>query len=440
MIKLTDILKEGTLILTQEERYQVEKILPKVIDIIKGPQIDSKEYKKVDWIYYQFADKTPGQVYIYVGNDKPNAGGYFQTNDPKNPTDNYIVIQQNNYSKYFGIGSKIRKTLTGQENQGIELLRSVIKHELIHAKDPAKNHHYLKEPYDSSKAEIYYKSWTEFQTMTGQFLEAIVSRIDNILRQDPSDKNIRNIEFALKNILQYFAGKDKNLYQPTVDFIQNTRNQNYFQKLLQKAEYDLISLGVLKYKGNALNSYMYYINQIKKYHPEAWNEFLKDLYKTIDQAKDKINIFLDGERKSRTDFMKKSAASIGLGYVSAPQAVPTNVKIKEMQHIKEAKRFQHLAGIITENKDKYQIQLLIDGKAVMEITADDNPTPEELRDALTVLETKYKDKFDFNKAELIVLDPKGNKVGSLSKKDTFLAQKTKKTGISYPSPGGHYQL
>jgi hypothetical protein len=95
---------------------------------------------------------------------------------------------------------------------------------------------------------------------------------------------------------------------------------------------------------------------------------------------------------------------------------------------------------VLENSGKYKIQLLIDNKAVMEISANNNPSPEELRDALTALEMKYKNKFDFDKSELIVLDPKGDKVGSLSKKDTFLAQKTTKTGTTYSLGGGHYQL
>jgi hypothetical protein len=91
-------------------------------------------------------------------------------------------------------------------------------------------------------------------------------------------------------------------------------------------------------------------------------------------------------------------------------------------------------NVLQENAE-YKIQLLIDGKAVMEITADENPTPEELRDALTALETQHRNKFDFDKAELVVLDSKGNKIGSVSKKDTFLAQKTTKTGDTY-SLGG----
>jgi hypothetical protein len=64
----------------------------------------------------------------------------------------------------FNILNKGYNALVGDKNQGIEDLRKTLKHELIHAKDPALNHHLLKEPYDTKNDEIYYKSWTEFQT------------------------------------------------------------------------------------------------------------------------------------------------------------------------------------------------------------------------------------------------------------------------------------
>jgi hypothetical protein len=115
--------------------------------------------------------------------------------------------------------------------------------------------------------------------------------------------------------------------------------------------------------------------------------------------------------------------------------------IKAMKSNKEKSTKSGSSGFnVLENSGKYKIQLLIDNKAVMEISANNNPSPEELRDALTALEMKYKNKFDFDKAELIVLDPKGDKVGNLSKEDTFLAQKTTKTGTTYSLGGGHYQL
>jgi hypothetical protein len=131
------------------------------------------------------------------------------------------------------------------------------------------------------------------------------------------------------------------------------------------------------------------------------------------------------------------------------------------QLIKEAKRFQQLAGIITEDglgvniisnpiiKPKnsspkpterpdgaYKLELRIDGETVMDTTADDNPSPEELSDVLTALESRYRSKFDFEKAEIVVLDPSGKQVGSVTKKDNFLRTKAIHVGDTYPQTHG----
>ena len=53
----------------------------------------------------------------------------------------------------------------------------------------------------------------------------------------------------------------------------------------------------------------------------------------------------------------------------------------------------------------------------MSRTSDSNFDEKEMSDNLTALESKYKDKYDFDKAEIVVLDPSGKQVGSLTKKD-----------------------
>jgi hypothetical protein len=92
------------------------------------------------------------------------------------------------------------------------------------------------------------------------------------------------------------------------------------------------------------------------------------------------------------------------------------------QLISEAKRFQKLAGIIKEENASYTIHLKIDGKTVMSRTSDSNFDEKEMSDNLTALESKYKDKYDFDKAEIVVLDPSGKQVGSLTKKNQRYTQ------------------
>ena len=88
--------------------------------------------------------------------------------------------------------------------------------------------------------------------------------------------------------------------------------------------------------------------------------------------------------------------------------------------INEVKRMQQLAGIIKEENTSYTVHLKIDGKTVMSRTSDSNLNMKEMSDNLTALESKYKDKYDFNKAEIIVLNPSGKQVGSLTKKNQNL--------------------
>jgi hypothetical protein len=340
MLKLVDILEEGALQLTPEERQQVENMLPDIIKIISGKNIGDNRYIPIGDINAISADKTPIKVEIRVGNDLsvPNANGYFQTLDPKNPTDNYIFLQQPMFSPYFkglsGFDKKATKFLAGDENLGVERLRKTLKHELIHAKDPALNQHYLKEPYDSSNAAVYYKSWAEFQSMTGQFFEAITTGVDRALKLG-KDKN--QILGALNNILEYYSGKTKNFNTYAKDFIQGTGKRNIFQSLIK-----LVSDFVLPLD-SSIDSYAGYLSLIKKYNPEGYKEFLKDLYKTIDQAKDKLN------------------------------------NLQEMEYINEAKRFQQLAGIITEAETKQSAA-----------PADDPEIDAAMKAGLSVLTTEAK--------------------------------------------------
>jgi len=307
MIKVNKILKEGAIQLTSDERRQVEEMLPKIIKIISGKYLGDNRYQSVGYIDAVSADKSPIKIEMQVGNDLnfPNAGGYYQTNDKDNPTDNVILIQQNKYAGYFkglsGLDLKLTKIATGNQNPGVEKIRSIIKHEIIHAKDPALNHKYRKERYDTNDTSIYYKSWTEFQTMTGQFFEAITTGVDRALALGKSKEDILS---ALGNILNFYAGKEKFFTQNTKDFIQGTGKRNVFQSLINYAAGALPS---------AIDDYYGYIALIKKYNPEGYKEFLTDLYKTIEQAKENLN------------------------------------NIKEMKHINEVIRMQKLAGILTES-------------------------------------------------------------------------------------------
>ena len=280
-------IKEGAILLTSDERNQIEEIIPKIIDVISAEPLPMGGEKFIDSIEYISADKTPGKANVFVVNKKEGYIGIYHANDKQNPNDNSIAINQQAFSIYFSSLGKLvfkaQKFLAGDENAAISALRTALKHELIHAKDPALNHRYLEEPY-SDKPEIYFKSWAEFQTFTGQFFEAIISGVDKVLSSNPTEKDIERIENGLNNLLDIFSGKNPNLYQETMDMLQLTGTRNMFQQMAKNIQNN-IGLPTNK----AATIYFEFLDSIKRYHPESWKEFQKDLYKIIDQAKDKID-------------------------------------------------------------------------------------------------------------------------------------------------------
>ncbi len=308
MIKLENILQEGTLQLTSDERSQVENMLPDILKAVSGKYIGDNMAREIGVINAISADKTPIKVKVFVGNDlsQQNSQGYYRTNDRENPEDNEILLQQFHFAPYFkglsGLDMKVTKLATGSQNPGIERLRTVLKHELIHAKDPAINQRHRNEPYNRSSEESYYKSWTEFQTMTGQFFEAITTGVDRALKLGMTKDEVLK---ALDNIVNYYAGKEKSFNQYAKDFIQGTGKRNAFQSIINF----VINLP------SEINDYAGFIKMIQKYNPEGYKEFLKDLYKTVDQAKKELK------------------------------------NLKEMQYTDETKRFQQLAGITVEAEE-----------------------------------------------------------------------------------------
>ena len=330
MIKLLDIIKEGTLTLTPEERQQVEDLLPVIIDNIKKPIPDNfGDVWLCGEITYTYADGEIGKTQVAVGNIADTARGYFDTQDRNNKTDNWIVLNQKLFKPYFpsstfqNFDQKFTNTVTGNENTGIERLRQVLKHELIHAKDPTLNHHYSNAPYQTPDKDesIYYKTWAEFQTMTGQFFESLISGTDRVLKGTNTASDLKRVERVLSNILRYFAGKDKTIDIEAKEFIDGTGSRNIFQKIFNFIKQ---TIRMPRDSDYAMSEYIFFLNKIKQYNPEGYKEFLKDLYKTIKSIEEKIN-----------------------------NTSPLKIKVQEMkQTINEVKRMQQLAGLLTEAEEE----------------------------------------------------------------------------------------
>ena len=298
--QLMSVINEGSIRLTYKERQQMEEMIPKIIEVIKGKDLGVGNFEEIGVIDGVLANGDFLKTTIYVGVDTrknvKNAMGYFQTMNPNDLTDNYIVVQQRSFSKYFKGISKfqydIEKELLGNENMGIEKLRGLLVHELIHSKDPKLNQYTTKKDKYGYDRKSYYSSRTEFVTMTGQFFESILTGVDSSYKLNKTKEQIMD---ALNNILLVYSGKKRIFNQNAKDFIQGSKNRTVFQDIINKPVnfFNIpIYLKFLDAKDNLIHStaidiYDYFLKMVKKYNPKEYNRFLRELYRTINEAKDK---------------------------------------------------------------------------------------------------------------------------------------------------------
>lgn len=268
--QLRDIISEGFIKLSSDEMKQIDAIVPMLVDALSGEYLGDGKYKHITGIISNSADGTDIVTNIYIGNNLDekvlNAYAFYATNDKRNPFDNIIVFQQFNFIKFFrGRQYWDEFKSEGGENIGIELVRKNLIHELIHAKDPNTNHRFDDEEYSQTIASIYYKSWKEFKTITGQFLNTISSNIDRNYNIDVDKDKILD---ALDNILEVYSGKVKNFNQNGLDLIQGSSiKSSYF----------------------VANSYIADIIMVRTHNPEGYKKYLRELYKTIEALKTTIN-------------------------------------------------------------------------------------------------------------------------------------------------------
>lgn len=295
----SDLLTEARLKLLPEEMELLNKLVPKYVEIFRDKNLnDFKNGQNVHLgeFNYKLANGDDAVVNFWATYySSENTKGWFQSNDKKNLKDQIIALNPNYFSPAFSpILFKVFKAITGKD--GTEEVRETLYHEMIHAKDPARNNHFLNEPYDSTKAELYYGTWAEFVTMTGQFMEAIINKVngninellnDKTLTKEKYDKEITNMGNVLQNILDFYSGQ-RALRDETKYFIEGTKGnaiQNFMRKVSQFAE-ELFGMDLIPYQ---LNHFTSSLAMIKRYNPEGWKEFHKDLYLTIQECVDKIN-------------------------------------------------------------------------------------------------------------------------------------------------------
>lgn len=292
------LLKEGIITLTPSEEDQVQDILKTAKSIFKSGDIPSKDYYPIGEIDFTSADNTPGQLGIYIDYKSQGSSlGSHDKGDSKDLTDNKVMINAYHFlPAYSGFLENIFSKATGENPD--RYLEDTIRHELIHAKDPAVNQQPLNAPYDSSVPELYYGSWVEFPAQTGEFFEAIKSNIKEALSKYKGDKKeIKKLEQILQNILDFYSGKTQSFSSLTQDFLAGGKKGNVLIDFIRQiADFGGNALGIATHSNwesmNSLIRYYSQINLIKQHNPEGYKEFQKDLYKIIKKQEEFINYYI----------------------------------------------------------------------------------------------------------------------------------------------------
>jgi len=297
-----DKLKEGIISLTPEEEKIARDLVPTFIKGIRNREID---VPLTSPIKYKMASGEEASFTPIIYDDGDNSLAAFFKQNENDLNDNYLGINYNYYgAAYDGYLVNVWKDLTG-DNPDENLLTS-IRHELIHAKDPAVNHKLLKAKYDSSDPAIYYGGWKEFPAQTGEFLEVIKNRTEVDIQKGEKNGNLanwaNNLSFYFQDILDFYSGKDKFFDEATVKWFSGPDTRSDFQRFIKN---------IVNWGGNFLGFYISpnwsqmdilerfiaKIDQIKKYNPEGYKEFQKDLYVLIQKLVDQINSKLPKDQK-----------------------------------------------------------------------------------------------------------------------------------------------
>lgn len=276
------LLNEGIIKLTDNEVKQINDILPKIKNAIKNRTL----YEAIAQINYVTADGLNATAIVYIYNEDDNSLAHHDSRNKKDLNDNLIGVNFNFFGLvYNGIFNKILSKMTNKTPD--EHLITSLKHELIHAKDPAVNHKPLNQPVKSNDIKSYYGSWVEFPTQTGEFFEAITQRTKEEIEKKPTKETIEKIFNIYDDILDFYSGKDKVFNSETAKWLSGGNTGNLFQKFVN----GILSFGGVRVNWSSdtlLPIFSNKIEKIKKYNPEGYKEFQKDLYKLITSFKEKL--------------------------------------------------------------------------------------------------------------------------------------------------------
>ena len=277
MFKLFGTLKT---IILESRKYEMDPATYTTLAVMANDIYEKRKQKWVkqtffDSLLFKTADGTQGMVKIYVS---PNLSEIAEMSTrPFESRDPMDFVMKLNPKK---IGSRKSLFLT-------------MYHEMMHAIDPSQSTRIKVKnslTYDPSKDESYWGHPVEFFAITNEFLEALLLEIEFRLKIVKKEESKLLIINALDNILNYFSKGEKlsNLSLDIIEKMGDENSQNKLSKVLDRISFDFPETSELLPRKDE-PYFLYYIELIKKYNPDIWNEFLTMLVKHVRNLK-KISI------------------------------------------------------------------------------------------------------------------------------------------------------
>lgn len=282
---------ESTPKVNAEDMKNINELVPKLIEVITGPEIAKDKYTKVGEFHF---DGMPGKsgpwrasVRIWVGNDLPEAAAYYQTNDIHNPNDNHIVFQQKDLKDMYWM-FVIWGYISGEHSVFAEYIKNFFIHEMIHAKDPDCNFDKINKSAPVTDPKAYYSSIHEFDAYSSAFLEAIERNVLLTLKEDKSSK--KTLIKVLDNLSDFFSNygkKQVRLLDETLDLFQGPAKRNFLQQIAKWGERFVrrtFNITLPKHMIDIFNG----LNAVFHFNPKAHENFMSMFNQMVEDLKLKL--------------------------------------------------------------------------------------------------------------------------------------------------------
>ena len=213
-LKYFNQLNEGHITLTPEEHKSVERAVKKMSQLLsvelKGLQLPGGQDK--DFKYIKNIIDSGSSDIVYV-----DSIDYVTATGIKSKVGIYIVLVDRFKGRYLpGNKSDSQDNIILINQEYSKELRTILMHELIHAKDPKLNQLFTDKFKKNAFKKSYYKRRFEFEAFTGQLLNVISNSTYKFIKEGWSSKELKDI---FDDILEHFKDTKK-------DFINSFEKQN----------------------------------------------------------------------------------------------------------------------------------------------------------------------------------------------------------------------